>query len=79
LEGPAAPVIQGIDKVFLWFIDKAVLMLPRFYEFNTSTFVADGFSIYGDVLAKHLTVMLAFCFVLTVIGYFFLRNREIAA
>jgi hypothetical protein len=76
-EGPE--FILWIDSVFLWFIDKAVLMLPRFGDFNTSRFVADGFDIYNDLLAQHLAVTLAFCLVLTIVGYFFLRTREIAA
>jgi hypothetical protein len=54
-------------------------MLPRFYDFNTSRFVADGYNINGGLLAQHLAVTMAFCVVLTVIGYFFLRTREIAA
>ena len=34
---------------------------------------------YGDLLAQHMAVTMAFCVVLTIIGYFFLRTREIAA
>lgn len=79
LEGAAAPVIQAIDLVFLWFLRLALGVLPRFAEFNTSEYVADGYNIYGGLLGQHLVITLAFCFVLTIIGYFFLRTREIAA
>jgi hypothetical protein len=79
LEGPAAPVIQGIDAVFLWLMRVALTVLPRFNDFNTSKFVAEGYNIYGGLMAQHAVITLTYCLVLSVMGYFFLRTREIAA
>ncbi|MEQ8787494.1 MAG: ABC transporter permease [Pirellulaceae bacterium] len=79
LEGPAAPVVDFLDDIFRFLMRLALQVLPRFNDFNTSDYVAEGYSIYGDLLSQHFVITLAYCFVLSVTGYFFLRTREIAA
>jgi hypothetical protein len=41
--------------------------------------VAYGFNIDGNLLAEHCLITLAFVFVLSIYGYFFLKSREVAA
>ena len=53
-------------------------VLPDFRAFSTADYVAYGFNIPGNQLAQHITVLLAYIVGLFVIGFFFLRTREVA-
>lgn len=76
---PIEYAIRGIDAVLMFFMWVAANVLPNYWEFNTSNFVAYGFNIDGNLLGQHCLIALAFVLVLTVYGYFFLKSREIAA
>jgi len=53
--------------------------LPRYPEFNTGDKVAYGFNIDNGLVARHFLITLAYFFVISVIGYFILKTRELAA
>jgi hypothetical protein len=72
-------VVKGIDAVLMFFVWVAARIFPDFTNFNTSSFVAYGFNIDGNLLTEHCLITLAFVLVLSVYGYFFLRTRELAA
>lgn len=76
---PIEWTIRGIDAVLMFFMWVAANVLPNYWAFNTSDFVAYGFNIDGNLLGQHCLIALAFILVLTVYGYFFLKSREIAA
>ena len=71
--------VPAFDRVLLFFLWIAALVFPDFTNFNTSRFVAYGFNISGNLLAQHFLVTVAFAIGLSVYGYFFLKNREVAA
>ena len=76
---PIEWAIRGFDAVLMAFMWVAAHVLPDYWAFNTSKFVAYGFNIDGNLLGQHCLIALAFFLVLTVYGYFFLKSREIAA
>lgn len=65
-----------------WVLETAMLslaqVLPDFRSFSTVDYVSYGFDIPANQLAQDLTVTAAYVAGLFVIGYFFLRTREVA-
>jgi hypothetical protein len=53
--------------------------LPDISWFDNATFVAQGFNVETALLIQQGLTTFAFCMVLTVISYFCLKTREIAA
>jgi ABC-type transport system involved in multi-copper enzyme maturation permease subunit len=53
-------------------------ILPPFDEFGCAGFVANGFDIPADFILTRTVTALAFFIPLFIIGYLFLRNREVA-
>ena len=77
-EGFGTSLMRGID----WILTSAMLslaqVLPDFRSFSTVDYVSYGFNIPANQLAQDITVTLAYVAGLFVIGYFFLRTREVA-
>lgn len=71
-------LMQALDSLLRFFMLCFAYLLPDFRSFSTVGYVKYGFNIPVDQLAQSLTVGLGFVLVLFVIGYFFLRTREIA-
>jgi hypothetical protein len=70
--------MYALDSLLLFVMKSFAFLLPDFRSFSTVSYVADGFNIPMDQIAQNLTVGLGFVLALFVIGYFFLRTREIA-
>jgi hypothetical protein len=78
--------MPGITRV-LEYLDIAVMTvmyavangLPDLSRYNNSAFVAQGFNVDNGLLIQQFITTAAFCFVLTVVSYFCLKTREIAA
>jgi len=79
LDVPGEWYIQFVDKGIMWTLYAMVNVLPNFQDFDTARFVAYGFNINGHLLAQNATITFAFVLVLTTIGYFSLRARELAS
>jgi len=75
----AAGTIKFIDLFLMSLMWAASQMLPDFSYFDTSDYVAHGFNIEANLLLQQTTAAMAFIAVLTIVGYFFLKTREIAA
>jgi hypothetical protein len=71
-------LMYALDSLLLFVMKSFAFLLPDFRSFSTVSYVADGFNIPMDQIAQNLTVGLGFVLALFVIGYFFLRTREIA-
>ena len=54
-------------------------LLPNYGGFNNSDFVANGFDIANSLVARDFVVTIVYVVVLTTVGYFFLKTREMAA
>jgi len=76
--GVGATVIQSIDALLRGLMWSVAQVLPDFAASSTVNFAAYGFNVPADRVLEDLTTCLAYVVGLAVIGYFVLRNREIA-
>lgn len=72
-------VIQRIDQLVLLIMQYSAQLLPNYARFSTSSYVASGFDIYNGLLGRHCLITLAYVLATAVVGYFFLKTREVAA
>jgi len=72
-------VLKFCDHALMWVLQAATYILPDFTQFDTVKFVADGFSIFPDLVAQQLVMAAVYFLVVTIVGYFCLKTREIAA
>ena len=71
--------IQGLDWVLMQAMRGATYILPDYTQFDTTQFVANGYDIYPSLVGQQLTMAGIYFLAVTVVGYFFLKTREIAA
>ncbi len=77
-EGFGTQLIVSIDSVLKVAMQSLAAVLPDFRSFSTVGYVAYGYNIPMNQLCQDLIVCLAYLTGLFVIGYFFLRTREVA-
>ncbi len=77
--GVTTTVVKGFDFVTTLIMAGICTLLPDYGGFNTSDFVAYGFDINNGLIIRHFVITFAYVCVLTTVGYFFLKTREIAA
>ena len=75
--GLSTSLIKGSDAVIRGAMNALAQVLPDFTRFNTSNYVAEGFNIPAGVVGQDLLICVAYVFGMFVMGYFFLRTREI--
>ena len=78
-DGVTTQVIKGFDFVTTMAMAGICTLLPDYGGFNTSDYVAYGFDIQNSLVLRHFIITLIYVTVLTAVGYFFLKTREIAA
>ena len=71
--------IQGVDTGIMGALYLLTMGLPSFNDLNTSEFVAYGVNIFEGLVARHLTMALGYFVLTAIVGYFFLKTREMAA
>lgn len=76
--GLTTDVIKLADRIVEPALRVAASLLPPFGEFSCANFVANGFNIPPDFVFTRTVTALAFLAPLFVIGYLFMRNREVA-
>jgi len=79
LNSVAVSFLKGFDWVLMSLLTAGTFILPDYTQFDTATFVADGYNIFGDLVAQQLTMAAVYFGVVAIVGYFFLKTREIAA
>ncbi|MDP6442512.1 MAG: hypothetical protein QF805_01855, partial [Pirellulaceae bacterium] len=75
----AMNLIRWVDlglMCLMWFATK---ILPDFRQFDTSSHVAYGFNISSNLMGQNTLTTFGFVLVLAIVGYYFLKTREIAA
>ena len=77
--GVTTMVLQSFDFVTVLIMSGICALLPDYGGFNNSDFVASGFDINNALIWRDFVVTAAYVAVLTTVGYFFLKTREIAA
>jgi hypothetical protein len=76
--GFATTVIEQIDKLLVYLLDKLTYLAPDFAKLNFSDFLTYGYSIDSDRILVAIAIAIGFCLGLTILGYFCLKTREIA-
>jgi hypothetical protein len=76
--GGGVTAIKDIDAVLLIVMRGFANVLPDFRSFSTVGFVADGYDVSWNFVAQDLVAGLAYLAGLYVVGYLFLRTREVA-
>jgi hypothetical protein len=71
-------LMHAADAVLQTAMLSFAYVLPDFRSFGTVHYIADGFDIPMNKIAQDLTVGLAYVVGSFVVGYFFLRTREVA-
>lgn len=77
--GVSTTIIKAVDFVILQFLQLAAHAAPKFQTFNTASYVSYGYDIQWGILGQQICVMGAYLLVISAIGYFCLKTREIAA
>jgi hypothetical protein len=72
-------VIKGFDWVFMNLMELSTRILPNYLDFSTADYVAHGFNIAPGVMSMMLLRTLAYFCVVSLIGFFFLKTREVAS
>ena len=72
-------IVKGTDVVFLWFLRTLAVMMPDYTRYSTADYVAYGYNIPGTLLITHLLNVLGFLIIVSTVGYFFMKTREVAA
>ena len=72
-------LIKGFDQTALYVLRLLCEVLPNYSNFDTSERIAYGFNVDLDLLARHFSLALVYIAGTTIIGYFFLKTREIAS
>ena len=75
----ATRVVQFVDQGLLLLMSFTANILPNYDSFDTTDYVAYGFDIYGGLLSRNLMVGLVYTLAASLVGYFFLKTREVAA
>jgi len=79
LDKDTTTIIQNIDVVLMVILRGLTALLPNFSRFGTSDYVASGYSIQTTLMTQQFLAMVAYLTIVTCVGYFLLRTREIAA
>jgi len=72
-------IIKGLDALLMHLMQAATYILPDYTQFDTTEFVASGYNIFGSTVGQQLTMALVYFTAVSIVGYFFLKTREIAA
>lgn len=71
--------IREIDKRLLMGVQTLKSSVPNFVQLSTSEFVAYGVNLFEGLLARHITIAAGYFLMTSIVSYFFLKTREMAA
>jgi hypothetical protein len=71
-------IMKAVDGVFIGMVGAVTRIVPNFSTMDFSDFLAYGYFVETDRLTVAFLVTMAFCFGLTLMGYFALKTRELA-
>ena len=74
----AVHTMRLIDNIFQGGMILVGNVIPDFSKFGVTNYISDGFDIPLNLIAQQMTIGLAYVVGLSIVGYFLLRNREVA-
>lgn len=72
-------IVKAFDFVFMQALSLITVILPNYVSFSTAEYVANGFNIDAGTMSILLLKTLAYLVVVSMVGFFFLKTREVAA
>jgi ABC-type transport system involved in multi-copper enzyme maturation permease subunit len=72
-------IVHFADLGLMNVLQAATFVLPDYTQFDTARFVADGYNIFPDLVAQQVAMTAIYFLAVTIVGYFCLKSREIAA
>jgi hypothetical protein len=76
--GLGGEVAKMMDLVMGYFLRVMAALLPPFVDFSNAAFVAYGFNVSWDLILVRFVSLLGIVLPVFVIGFFFLKTREVA-
>jgi hypothetical protein len=76
---PGAVIAKTLDSLLMPVMSMLVYIVPNFQALDVSNTVADGFAIGWNTIISNTLLALAYTLPFSVVGYFILKNREVAA
>ncbi|MCA9222700.1 MAG: hypothetical protein KDA71_20390, partial [Planctomycetales bacterium] len=78
-EGVGTSVVQGVDTVSMHIMTFFSKLMPSYSDLDTSSYVAKGYDIPVELISQHVITAIFYFLVLSMIGYFIFKSREVAA
>jgi hypothetical protein len=79
VERNVATVVKAIDSILIQVISVVANLLPNYGDFNTVNWVAYGYNIEPALMGMRILQTLSYFLIVAMIGYFFMKTREVAA
>ena len=74
-----AVIAKTLDSLVMPVMSMLVYIVPNFQALDVSNTVADGFAIGWNRILSNTLLALAYALPFSIVGYFILKNREVAA
>jgi hypothetical protein len=71
-------LMRVIDNVLKKIMELVANVVPDFSKFGVTNYIADGFDVPTNLIMQQMTIGLAYVVGMSIMGYFLLRNREVA-
>jgi ABC-type transport system involved in multi-copper enzyme maturation permease subunit len=76
--GTGTTIVETADSIYLFVLWMVISLLPDLTKFNGSNYVTQGFNVPADLLVQQVLSSAVYLSLVCVIGYFFLKTREVA-
>jgi ABC-type transport system involved in multi-copper enzyme maturation permease subunit len=74
-----AVIAKALDSLLMPVMSMLVYVVPNFQALDVSNTVADGFAVSWTSMVGNTLLALAYALPFSIVGYFILKNREVAA
>jgi ABC-type transport system involved in multi-copper enzyme maturation permease subunit len=77
-EGMTRTVVKSVDAVLLKVMEAFTRLLPDFSTFDNANFLAHGYNVPDGQVLSQILATLGYLLAVFIVGYFFLRAREVS-
>jgi hypothetical protein len=76
---PGALIAKSLDGLLMPVMSMLVYIVPNFQALDVTNTVADGFAVDWNTMIANTLLAVAYALPFSIVGYFILKNREVAA
>ena len=76
--GMMKSMVETGDSAYLFALRVVNFLLPNFSTYSDTDYIVNGFNVPAGLLLQHLLSAAAYLLVVCLIGYLFLKTREVA-